>query len=220
VLHNLAVSHEKAGNLDQAEAILAEAADRGAGDPRILTSWGVFALRAGRHDVAIRRLDEARGAAGDKQLNAVWFWARSLAAAALDRFDDAVDVLREGIEAFPDNAVLSNNLAALLDLLGNHVEAEEILRTAWAEEPSMPQLSKNLGDLHYRAGNYDDAWEAYQRVVKLQPTLGDDVYFKLGNIAYKKLRREDATDYWRKALELNPKHELARTNIETMSALD
>lgn len=84
----------------------------------------------------------------------------------------------------------------------------------------MPQLSKNLGDLHYRRGNYDDAWEAYQRVINLQPALGDDVYFKLGNIAYKKLRREDATKYWKRAVEINPGHELARTNLETMEALD
>jgi tetratricopeptide (TPR) repeat protein len=179
-----------------------------------------LALRVGRLQEALRRLDAAREAAGEQQMNAVWFWARSLAAAALDRFDDAIEVLREGLEEFPDNAALSNNLAALLDLLGNHKEAEEILRAAWAEQPSMPQLSKNLGDLHYRTGSYDDAWEAYQRVVKLQPKLGDDVYFKLGNIAYKKLRRQDATEYWRKALELNPKHELARTNLDTMSALE
>ncbi len=220
VLHNLAVSHEKAGNLDEAEAILADAADRAPGDHRILTSWGVLALRRGTHEEACRRLDCARDAASGAELSAVWYWARSLAAAALDRFDEAVDVSREGIESFPDNAVLSNNLASLLDLLGNHEEAEELLRAAWAEEPSMPQLSKNLGDLHYRTGNYDDAWEAYERVVKLQPNLGDDMYFKLGNIAYKKLRREDATKYWKRALELNPKHELARTNLETMSALD
>jgi tetratricopeptide (TPR) repeat protein len=220
VLHNLAVSHEKAGNLEEAEEILADAADRADGDPRILCSWGVLALHAGRLEEACRRLDSARVASGDRKLNSVWYWARSLAAAALDRFDESVDVLREGIEVFPENAALSNNLAALLDLLGNHAEAEELLRSAWSEEPSMPQLSKNLGDLHYRAGNYDDAWEAYERVVKLQPTLGDDVYFKLGNIAYKKLRRDDATKYWRKALELNPKHELAKTNLDTMSALD
>jgi tetratricopeptide (TPR) repeat protein len=214
------VSHEKAGHLDDAESILTNAAQRASNDPRILSSWGILALRRGEHEEACRRLDRAREVAGERKLHAVWHWARSLAAASLDRFDEAVDVLREGIESYPDNAVLTNNLAALLDLLGNHEEAEECLRTALAEEPSMPQLSKNLGDLHYRAGSYDDAWEAYQRVITLQPKLGDDVYFKLGNIAYKKLRREDATKYWRRAVELNPQHELARTNLETMSALD
>jgi tetratricopeptide (TPR) repeat protein len=214
------LSHEKAGNLDGAESILRDAAARAPTDPRILTSWGLLTLRIGNHEEACNRLDGAREVAGGRKLHAVWYWARSLAAAALDRFDEAVDILREGIESYPDNAVLTNNLAALLDLLGNREEAEELLRNALAEEPSMPQLSKNLGDLHYRAGNYDDAWEAYQRVVTLQPSLGDDVYFKLGNIAYKRLRREDATSYWRRAVELNPQHELARTNLETMSALD
>jgi tetratricopeptide (TPR) repeat protein len=220
VLHNLALSHELAGNLDKAESLLADAAERGGHDARILTSWGLLALRRGDHEEAGARLDRARDVAAGRNLDAVWFWARSLAAAATDCFDEAVDVLREGLESYPENAVLCNNLAALLDLLGNHQEAEELLRVALAEEPSMPQLSKNLGDLHYRSGNYDDAWDAYQRVVNLQPSLGDDVYFKLGNIAYKKLRRDDATKYWKRAVELNPKHELARTNLETMNALD
>ena len=220
VMHNLALSHEKAGELDEAESILADAADRAENDSRVLTSYGLVALRRADHKAACARLDKAREVAPAGSLSAVWFWSRSLAAAALDRYEEAVDVLREGIEAYPDNAVLANNLAALLDLLGNHAEAEELLRGALAEEPSMPQLSKNLGDLHYRTGNHDDAWEAYQRVIKLQPDLGDDVYFKLGNIAYKKLRREDATKYWKKAVDINPKHELARTNIETMNALD
>ncbi len=90
---------------------------------------------------------------------------------------------------------------------------------ALADEPSLPQLSKNLGDLHYRAGRYDDAWDAYQRAVKLHPQLGDDVFFKLGNIAYKRLDRELASEFWQRALEINPNHELAQTNLETVSAL-
>ena len=94
-----------------------------------------------------------------------------------------------------------------------------MLRGALDEEPSLPQLSKNLGDLAYRAAHYDEAWDAYQRAIKLDPVLGDDVYFKLGNIAYKRLDRDSAADLWRKALELNPKHELARTNLDTMSAV-
>ena len=55
--------------------------------------------------------------------------------------------------------------------------------------------------------------------MRLQPDLGDDVYFKLGNIAFRAGSREDAAAHWRQALSLNPTHELARTNLETMSAL-
>ena len=45
------------------------------------------------------------------------------------------------------------------------------------------------------------------------------MYFKLGNIAYKRLDRDTAARMWRQALELNHKHELARANLDTMSAL-
>ncbi|HET7040338.1 MAG TPA: tetratricopeptide repeat protein, partial [Gemmatimonadales bacterium] len=152
-------------------------------------------------------------------LPAMWYWARSLAAAAQDGFDQAEAVLREGLERHPGHPVLLNNLAALAEQLGEVARAEELLRQALEDEPAVPQLSKNLGDLLYRAARYEDAAGAYARAVRLQPDLGDDVYFKLGNIAYRAGRRDDAAAHWRQALALNPAHELARTNLETLSAL-
>ena len=55
--------------------------------------------------------------------------------------------------------------------------------------------------------------------MELAPDLGDDIYFKLGNIAYKRNARDQASDLWRRALELNPKHELVKANLETLSTL-
>ena len=219
VLHNLALAYEKAGRFEEAEGTYAEAASKARRHTRIMTSWGIVALQRGDYEVAAGRLDRAREVGGDEIPTAMWFWARSLAAAALEEVEEAEVLLREGLEAHPDNVVLRNNRAVLLELLGDLDQAEEALRAALAEDPSVPQLSKNLGDLHYRAGRYDEAWDAYQRAVKLQPKLGDDVYFKLGNIAYKRLDRESAAALWRKALELNPGHELAQTNLDTVSAL-
>ena len=64
----------------------------------------------------------------------------------------------------------------------------------------MPQISKNLADILYRNGRYEEAREAYERAAKLAPDLGDDLYFKLGNIAYK--RRDKSA----RARELEPSH--------------
>jgi tetratricopeptide (TPR) repeat protein len=55
--------------------------------------------------------------------------------------------------------------------------------------------------------------------VELAPDLGEDAYFKLGNIAYKRNDREQAVSLWRRALELNPNHELVKSNLETLSGL-
>ena len=46
-----------------------------------------------------------------------------------------------------------------------------------------------------------------------------DTYFKLGNIAYKRRDHATASAMWAQTLKLNPNHQLARTNLDTMSAL-
>src|SRR2546428_59699 len=150
---------------------------------------------------------------------AAWYWARALAAAGAGDFELAEQLAGEAAAAYPMHAVLLNNLAVLKELAGDLEAAEELVRTARKNEPSLPQLSKNLADLAYRGSRYDEAWDAYSRAVELAPDLGDDVYFKLGNIAYKRNDRELAAQLWRKALEINPKHELVKANLDTLSAL-
>ena len=207
------------GQLDHADSAYGDAAGRARYDHRIMTGWGIAALQRGEFQVAEGRLERAREIVGDRTLPPIWYWARTLAAAGQEEYDNAEAIMREGLELHPKNGVLSNNLAALLEILGDLEPAEEILREAMTDEPSIPQLSKNLGDILYRAGRYDDAASSYERAIKLDPHLGDDIYFKLGNIAYKRGDREQAAACWKLALELNPGHELVRTNLETLSTL-
>ena len=56
--------------------------------------------------------------------------------------------------------------------------------------------------------------EQYQRAIKIDPALGDDVYFKLGNIRFKWQEKEQALAYWERSLALNPANEILRTNLE------
>src|SRR6266571_133545 len=218
VLHNLGLAYEQLGRLDDAETAYAEAASRARTDPRVYVGWGIVALKRGDHASAAGRLDRAKELFADK-IPPIWFWARTLAAAAAGDFETAEHVAGQGVKVHPQNGVLRNNLAVLHELAGALPQAEELARAALHDEPSLPQLSKNLGDLAYRASRYDEAWELYQRVIELSPELGDDVYFKLGNIAYKRTDREHAGELWRRALELNPKHELVKANLETLSTL-
>jgi tetratricopeptide (TPR) repeat protein len=178
----------------------------------------VVALKRGDYASAAGRLDRARELFG-KVPPPAWFWARSLTAAAAGEFETAEALGEEGVEAYPSHAALQNNVAVLKELAGDLAGAEDLVRVARKNEPSLPQLSKNLGDLAYRGSRYDEAWDAFSRAIELAPDLGDDVYFKLGNIAYKRNDRELAAQLWRKALELNPKHELVKANLDTLSAL-
>ncbi len=218
VFHNLGLGYEQLGRLKEAEAAYAEAAARARTDPRVYLGWGIVALKRGDSEAAGGRLDRAKELFGAVPPPA-WFWARTLVAASAGEFELAEELAEEGAEAYPSHAALQNNLSVLKELAGDLPGAEQIVRAARRDEPSLPQLSKNLGDLAYRGSRYDEAWDAYSRAVELAPDLGDDVYFKLGNIAYKRNDRDLATRLWRKALEINPKHELVKANLDTLSAL-
>ncbi|HEX7024189.1 MAG TPA: tetratricopeptide repeat protein, partial [Gemmatimonadales bacterium] len=108
------------------------------------------------------------------------------------------------------------NLAVLLEATGNLAAAETVLRQTLADEASLPQPFKNLGDVCYRTGRYDEAAGLYQRAAALAPDLGDDLYFKLGNLAFRQRDAAAARAAWERAVALNPAHQLARANLDTL----
>ncbi len=215
-LHNLGYALERLGRLEEAEAAYGDAAGRAREDARITLGWSIVALKRGEAQVAQGRLARTRELLGAKPLPAAWYWAAALASAALDDAAGALRAARDGAAAYPANPVLQNNLAVLLEQAGDVAAAEAALRAALAEDPSLPQVSKNLADILYRNGRYDDAREAYERAAKLAPELGDDLYFKLGNIAYKRRDKLQARESWSRAATLNPGHALARANLDML----
>ncbi|HEX9690788.1 MAG TPA: DUF4388 domain-containing protein [Gemmatimonadales bacterium] len=219
VRYHYALALESGGYLTEADAAYREALAHAPHDWRFLQGWGIVTLLRGDHDSAAQRLDRAREVAADEPLGALWYWARALCATAAGDLEAAERYLRLGLAAVPENPALRNNLAVVLESQNRLAEAESLLVHAIAEDPWLPHLSKNLGDVHYRNAKYDEAWDAYQRVIRLRPEFGDDVYFRLGNIAYRRMDRESAVALWRQALALNPGHELARTNLDTLEAL-
>ncbi|HEY8258001.1 MAG TPA: DUF4388 domain-containing protein [Gemmatimonadales bacterium] len=215
-LHNLGLALERLGRLDEAEVAYGDAAGRARDDARIMLGWSIVALKRGEYQVAQGRLARALELLGGRPAPALWYWAATLASAGMDDHAGAIRAARAGTAAYPEHPALQNNLAVLLEVSGDVAGAETILRGALAEDPSLPQISKNLADVLYRNGRYDEAKEAYERAAKLSPDLGDDLYFKLGNIAYKRRETARARESWSRATEINPGHELARANLEML----
>lgn len=213
VLHNLALALESLGRFDEAEAALSEAIRRAAGDSHLWIGWGLLALRRGEPKIALERFNRASELFGDASRPARWFWGTGWAQAQSEAWPDAIATVRAGVTAYTDHPVLRTTLGVLLEINGEVAEAESHLRHALGEDPTIPQVSKNLGDLLYRSGRWDEAEEAYERAAKLAPALGDDIYFKLGNLACRRGELPLARQHWEAALSLNPDHALARANL-------
>jgi tetratricopeptide (TPR) repeat protein len=217
VYHNLSYTLEQLHRYDEARVALEEAVRRGGGtDPRVQTSLGVVSLLAGDLRAADTALTTARPLFGDRVPTPAWFHYTGLTAALLGDVNRASLVLTEGVAAHPHAAVLLNNLAAVLEREGDYEGARAMAERGTHEDAGVPQLQKNLGDLHYRAAHYDEAFEAYLRASKANPELGADLYLKLGNIRLRRQEREEAIRCWERALELDPDNAIVRTNLESV----
>ncbi|MDE3054496.1 MAG: tetratricopeptide repeat protein, partial [Gemmatimonadota bacterium] len=104
----------------------------------------------------------------------------------------------------------------VLERRNNAAAAAQALERALAEDASVPQIHKNLGDVAYRTGQFDDALASYQRAVKADPELGDDVYLKLGNIRFRQHRKDEAIKLWERALAIDPDNAIVRTNLDAV----
>ena len=88
--------------------------------------------------------------------------------------DKAIDALRSGIEAFPDEGSLHRRLGGLLADKRVFDEAEAVFRKAIEIEPGAPESYSRLGEvlLAQGADRWDDAEKAIRYGLELEPDLG------------------------------------------------
>lgn len=218
VLHNLAFALEQLGDRESATARVAEAQRRSgvAPDPRMALSRAVLCLQAGELAAAEAHLAESRAQWGARQPSAAWFHAAGLAAALSGDPARAAAVLEAGLAVHPHAAALHNNLAVVQERRGSYELAARTLEHALLEDANCAHLHKNLGDYLYRAQRYDEACDAFMRVVRLAPEHGPDVYLKLGNIHYRRGALDDARAAWERALQYDPHSRIVQANLAAL----
>jgi tetratricopeptide (TPR) repeat protein len=141
-----------------------------------------------------------------------------LASAVAGDLEYAVAVGREGMTHYPESGPILVNTAAVLERRGEVEAASALYKRAIALTPPVPQAHKNLGDQAYAHGDLQSAQSQYEKAVKLSPRLGDDVYLRLGTLAYKGNDRDMALLLWRRALDLNPHNETVQANLEMFAS--
>ncbi len=118
---------------------------------------------------------------------------------ALDR---AIYYYREATLADPESALAHGRLAGALLYGGDVSAASDVIARALDLDPDLSEVQVTLGALYLAINEPDKAGEALRRAIDLNPSNVD----ALGAYAswYWIHTRNDATDYFREAMELDP----------------
>ena len=216
VLRNRALALEYMGRLPEALAELDKAEKVRKDEPALALARGVVKLKSGDVAGALEALRAYRTSPNLKKPSALYYAYCGLAAALAGELDYAVQVGREGLTNYPACGPLLVNAGAVLERRGEGAAAEALYARAVQTQPIPAQAHKNLGDQAWARGDQQNARVHYEKAVKLEPRLGDDIYMRLGTIAYKEEDMDVARLLWRRALELNPGNDLVRTNLEAL----
>ena len=97
----------------------------------------------------------------------------------------------------------------------NYEGALSKYQDAQIDEPEHPVLHFNTGDALYKSEKYEEAIKSYEKAsyskdIELQAKS----YYNIGNSLYKSGKMPEAIQYYQKSLELNPKDQDAKYNIE------
>lgn len=216
MLHHLALAYEGLGRDLDAARVLERAAQRGPNvPPQVELSRALHAFRLGDYGRADTLLASAR-ARFDGAPPAIWFHYASLVSAARDDAEQAQAILEEGIRTHPSVGVLHANYAALLLARGALGAAASAVERGMLHAANLAPFQKTVGDLAYRMARVDDALEAYQRAVRLEPSLGPDVYHKLGELRFQRGEVDESARCWDRVLELDPGNRQARMSLDSL----
>ena len=219
VLRNRALVLERLGRFDDALSVLSEAGALQRDDPTLILARAVTELKSGDAASARVTFDKYRTDLTGDTPPPMYYAFAVLAAAISGNMDEAVSLGREGLEEHPAEPSILVNTGAVLDRKGEHEAAEAyFLRAVQSGSTPPPQAHKNLGDQAFRRGDIMGARAHFERAVKLDPNLGDDVYVKLGQIAYDDADKDLALLLWRKALDINPDNDRVRENLDMLAA--
>ncbi|MEX2614646.1 MAG: putative 2OG-Fe(II) oxygenase [Alphaproteobacteria bacterium] len=106
---------------------------------------------------------------GNRKAPADVFLMRAHALMQLRRLDECLETVMSGLKKFPDHPDLLNNAGVLNDMLKRPAGAETCFRQLTRVQPRRGGAYLGLGNALRQQGRYDDALQAYETAVALEP---------------------------------------------------
>jgi len=208
-LFAVALAHQQAGRLAQAEQICARMLAHEPEHVDALHLRGVLSIQAGRHDEAVALLGRVVAHAPELALA-----HKNLGAAfhAAGRPAEAEARYRRALALAPELAEAHNLLGQLLNETDRPADALAHLRTAVRLAPGDADAANNLGNALQSLGDLPAAIHCYHVALERRPDFAV-CYSNLGSALQHQGRDEAAIATYRAALSLAPDHAIAHSNL-------
>ncbi|WP_245651198.1 tetratricopeptide repeat protein [Paramagnetospirillum marisnigri] len=169
-LIDTALGHHRAGRLDLAVPLYAEALRHRPDHPEALHLMGVVSIQTGRFADAVDWIARALAARPDfpeahNNLGNVF--------RALGQPDQAAIAFGKALELRPDFPEALNNLGVCRQTAGDFADAADLFRRACDLRPTYPEAAINLAQVLEQAGRMPDAAQAYGVARALVPDNAD-----------------------------------------------
>ena len=126
-------------------------------------------------------------------------------------FNEAISVLNDGINAYPDNALLYLNRGFIEHFLCDYKGAMADYNKAIKIKPGFAYAYNNRGALKVSINDISGAFEDYDKALSINPKYAD-VYYNRANLKYMLDDNKGALEDYDRAIALNPKDSDAYNN--------
>lgn len=120
-----------------------------------------------------------------------------------EKFEEAILVLRQGLNVDPNSPNLHNSLGGTFSIQGKHSEAISEHLQYVALRPNEPNAYDSLGLTYHWAGQYEKAIEEFNKALKLNPNF-EIALIHLGNTYFQSGRYYLAIDCFKKYIAAAP----------------
>lgn len=195
-----AITHHRAGQLPEAEAIYQQVLQLTPEHSDALHLLGVMATQVGKYEVALELIDRSiriNPSFGDAWNN------RGNALYRLHRYETALESYDKAIQLKPNDALSYNNRSNALHALGQYRLALDSCDKALQIDPSIAEAWSNRGNLLQALGGVHEALKSYDNAIVRNPEYAD-AYGNRGTVLYLMSQYQGALKSYERALQLKP----------------
>lgn len=204
-------------NLDKAEEAAVRSIKYYPDNPRQYLVLGSIYSQLGKHDMASDEYEKALEVSDstDFSLLSSIYGAIGDNFYAADQPDSAFSYYRKAIEYNPKNYLALNNSAYYLACQNKDLdEALRMIETVMEAEPDNPTSMDTYAWVLFKRKDYAKAREVIDRTMELSEEESADILEHAGDIYFMDGEPDEAVEFWRKALALDPDNELLARKVK------